>query len=165
MHGSSHYRRIAQSDLPDVAQNWQDLCLVSGGDIFTGQPCVELAGLAGIDALLSTGGVCDQQDVADKMIDFAKSEGITNKPALMAAAIAYRQHARNADDMGGGVIPSTPYCTKKPRNPELVGIVNEQLPGVSPGLYGGPNEPIVAFGEDGTCPEGLTPDVSTCSCT
>ncbi|KAH9066417.1 hypothetical protein EDB87DRAFT_1672249 [Lactarius vividus] len=147
MRRTSHTPRIAQSDLPDVAQNWQSLCLVSGGDIFTNQPCVELAGLGGIDALLSTGGVCDQQDIADKMIDFAKSEGITNKQALIAAAVAYRQHARNADDMGGGV-----------------GIVNEQLPGVDPGLYGGPNEPIVAFGEDGTCPAGLTPDVSTCSC-
>lgn len=125
---------------------------------------MQLAGLAGIDALLSTGGVCDQQDVADKMIDFAKSSGITNKDALIAAAIAYRQHARNADDMGGGVIPSTPYCTKSPRNPELVGMVNEQLPGVNPGIYGGPNTPMVAFGADGTCPAGLAPDVSTCSC-
>lgn len=106
-----------------------------------------LAGLAGIEALLSTGGICDQQDVADKMIDFAKSAGITNKDALVTAAIAYRQHARNADDMGGGMIPSTPYCTRSPRNPELVGIVNEQLSGVNPGLYGGPNESIVAFGE------------------
>ncbi|KAH9027666.1 hypothetical protein EDB84DRAFT_1272582 [Lactarius hengduanensis] len=164
MRRTSHTRRIAQVDLPDVALNWQILCLVSGGDILTNQPCVELAGLGGINALLSTGGVCDQQDIADKMIDFAKSQGIKNKKALVAAAVAYRQHARNADDIGDGVVPSTPYCTKAPRNPELEGIVNEQLPGVEPGLYGGPNEPIVAFGEDGTCPAGLTPDVSTCSC-
>ena len=108
---------------------------------------MELAGLSGINALLSTGGVCDQQDVADQMIDFAKSPGIVNGEALIAAAIAYRQHPRNADDIGDGVIPSTPYCTKTPRNSELVGIVNEQLPGVDPGLYGGPNDPIVAFGE------------------
>ena len=108
---------------------------------------MELAGLSGINALLSTGGVCDQQEVADQMIDFAKSPGIVNGEALIAAAIAYRQHPRNADDIGGGVIPSTPYCTKPPRNSELVGIVNEQLPGVDPGLYGGPNDPIVAFGE------------------
>jgi len=124
---------------------------------------VELAGLSGINALLSTGGICDQQDVADQMIDFAKSPGIVNGEALVAAAITYRQHPRNADVIGG-VIPSTPYCTKPPRNSELVGIVNQQLPGVEPGLYGGPNAPIVAFGEDGTCPAGMTPDVSTCSC-
>lgn len=107
---------------------------------------MELAGLAGLNALLSTGGVCDQQDVADQMIDFAKSVGITNGDALIAAAIAYRQHPRNADNIDG-VIPSTPYCTQQPRNPELVGIVNQQLPGVELGLYGGPNTPIVAFGE------------------
>jgi hypothetical protein len=81
------------------------------------------------------------------MIDFANSPGITNQADLIAAAIAYREHPRNADDIGGGVIPSTPYCTNPPRNQELVGIVNDQLPGVDPGLFGGPNFPIVAFGE------------------
>lgn len=81
------------------------------------------------------------------MIDFAKSPGVTNQADLIAAAVAYRQHARNADDMGEGIIPSTPYCTKSPRNQELVGIVNAQLPGVDPGLFGGPNSPVVAFGE------------------
>ena len=141
-----------------------------------------MAGIDGINALLSTGGVCDQQDNADNMIDFAKSAGVTNTADLIAAAIAYRKHPRNADDIDGGIVPSTPFCTKPPRNPELVGIVNEQLPGVDPGLFGGPNEPIVAFGEGnvsslfvmgvlwltdflaGTCPEGQTPDISTCSC-
>ncbi|KAH9966885.1 hypothetical protein BC827DRAFT_1124987, partial [Russula dissimulans] len=156
--------RVSQADLPAVAQNWQNLCLASGGDIFTNEPCVNLAGIDGINALLSTGGVCDQQNNADNMIDFAKSAGVTNTPELIAAAIAYRQHPRNADDIGGGIIPSTPYCTQPPRNQELAGIVNQQLPGLDPGLFGGPNEPIVAFGEDGTCPQGQTPDVSTCSC-
>jgi hypothetical protein len=105
-----------------------------------------LAGVAGINALLSTGGVCDQQDNADKMIDFAKSPGVKNQDALIAAAIAYRRHPRNAQDIGGDIIPSTPYCTKQPRNQELVGVVNEQLPGVDPGLFGGSNSPVVAFG-------------------
>ncbi|KAI9458488.1 hypothetical protein F5148DRAFT_1369451 [Russula earlei] len=160
----SKQRRFSQPDLPAVAQQWQDLCLASGGDIFTNEPCVNLAGIAGINALLSTGGVCDQQDNADNMIDFANSAGVTNKDALVAAAIAYRQHPRNADDIGGGIVPSTPYCTNPPRNQELVGIFNAQLPGVDPGLFGGPNEPIVAFGDAGTCPAGQTPDTSTCSC-
>ena len=81
------------------------------------------------------------------MIDYAKSAGTTNSDALIAAAIAYSRHSRNADDIGGGVIPSTPYCTQPPCNTELVRIVNGQLPGVDPGLYGGPNAPMVAFGE------------------
>jgi hypothetical protein len=80
------------------------------------------------------------------MIDFAKSPGVTNQAALIAAAVAYRQHPRNADDTGGGMVPSTPYCTEQPRNQELVGIVNEQLPDVNPGLFGGPNTPVIAFG-------------------
>ena len=80
------------------------------------------------------------------MIDFAKSPGVKNQDALMAAAIAYRKHPRNAQDIDGGVTLSTPYCTKEPRNQELVGVVNEQLPGVNPGLFGGPNSEVVAFG-------------------
>jgi len=96
------------------------------------------------------------------MIDFAKSPGDKNQDALFAAAIAYRKHPRNAQDLGGGVIPSIPYYTKEPRNQELVGVVNQQLPGVNPGLFGGPNSPVVAFGADGTCPAGQTPDALTC---
>jgi hypothetical protein len=107
---------------------------------------VQLAGIDGINALLSTAGVCDQQNNADNMIDFANSPGVTNQADLIAAAIAYRKHPRNADDIGGGITPSTPYCTTPPRNQELVGIFNAQLPGVDPGLFGGPSGPIVAFG-------------------
>jgi hypothetical protein len=57
---------------------------------------------------------------------FAKSPGITNEDTLITAVIAYRQHARNAVDIAGGIVPLTPYCTKVRRNEELVGIVNEQ---------------------------------------
>ena len=83
--------------------------------------------LAGINALLLTGGVCDQQDIADKMIDFAKSPGVKNRDALIAATTAYRRHPRNAEDIDGGAKPSAPYCTKhwQPRNQELIGVVNE----------------------------------------
>lgn len=109
-----------------------------------------MAGVAGIriNALLSTGDVCAQQDNADKMIDFAKSSGVKNldQDALVAAAIAYRKHPRNAKDIGGGLIPSipqNPYCTKNPRNQELVGVVNEQLLGINP--------PVVAFGASMSC--------------
>ncbi|KAI0064584.1 hypothetical protein BV25DRAFT_1800343 [Artomyces pyxidatus] len=158
-----HERRIAQADLPDVAESWQALCLVSGGDIFTNEPCVNLAGINGINALLATGGVCDQQDNADAMIDFAKSANVTNGPALIANAIAYRQHPRSAVEVNG-VTPSTLYCQKAPKNPELNGIVNAQLPGVDPGLFGDPNNAIVAFGDAATCPFGQIPDVTTCSC-
>lgn len=120
--------------------------LVSGGDIFTTEPCVQLAGVNGINALLANADPCDQQDNADAMIDYAKSAGVNNTDALIANAVAYRQHPRNALNVNG-VIPSTPYCQRAPRNPELMGMVNAQLPGVDPGIFGGPSFGLVAFGD------------------
>jgi hypothetical protein len=156
-------KRIAQADLPAVAQSWQNLCLVSGGDIKTNDPCVNLAGINGINALLAGADPCAQQDNADAMIDFANSAGITNKDALIANAVAYRKHPRNALDLGG-FVPSTPFCTRAPKNSQLNGLVNGQLNGVNPGLFGGPKFPVVAFGAPGTCPFGQTPNVNTCTC-
>jgi hypothetical protein len=52
------------------------------------------------------------------MVDFAKLPGITNKQALIANAIAYRKHPRNALNIDG-VVPSMPFCEKAPCNPEL----------------------------------------------
>ncbi|KAF9014098.1 hypothetical protein BDQ17DRAFT_1320749 [Cyathus striatus] len=160
---TTFWSRIAQTDLPDVAQKWQGLCLASGGDIFTDEPCVVLAGLDGINALLADADSCAQQDVADAMIDFANSEGIVNQKELIAQAIVYRKHPRNSIEILG-VTPSSLYCNRAPKNSELSGIVNDQLAGVDPGLFGSPNVPMVAFGADGTCPFGSSPDVSTCTC-
>lgn len=95
---------------------------MSGGDTLTSGPRVNLAGVASINVLLST---CGEQDNADKMIDFAKSPGVKNQDVLFAATIAYRKHPRNAEDIGGGIILSIPYCTKQRHNQELVGVVNE----------------------------------------
>jgi len=157
-------KRIAQQDLPNVAQDWQNLCLTSGGDIFNEtDPCVTLAGIGGINALLADADPCDQQDIADAMIDFAKSPGVTNPAQLISNAIAYRKHPRNALNILG-VIPSTPYCERAPKNAELAGVVNAQLDGVNPGLFGSPKIAIVPFGTNGTCPFGSTPDISTCTC-
>ena len=80
------------------------------------------------------------------MIDFAKSANVTNGDALIQNAIAYRQHPRNALNILG-VVPSTPFCQRAPRNQELVGVVNVQLDGVNPGIFGGPTFGLVAFGD------------------
>ena len=80
------------------------------------------------------------------MIDFAKSPGIKNEAALIANAVAYRKHPRNALNING-VVPSTLFCEKAPRNPELNGVVNAQLQGVNPGLFGSPSAGIVPFGQ------------------
>ncbi|KAH9963392.1 hypothetical protein BGW80DRAFT_1563652 [Lactifluus volemus] len=161
---SNLLKRIAQTDLTAVAQSWQNLCVVSGGPRSPGpDPCVQLAGQNGIASLLANANACAQQDNADAMIDFAKKPGVTNKQALIANAITYRKHPRNALNIGG-IVPSTPFCERAARNPELKGVVNAQLKGVDPGLYGGPNSPIVPFGANGTCPFGQTPNVATCTC-
>lgn len=103
------------------------------------------------------------------MVTFAKSKGIKNKDALIgetplslahahvltcncaceqtANAIAYRKHPRNALALDGGLTPSTPFCQKAPMNDELKGVVNAQLSGVNPGLFGGPKFTPVAFGD------------------
>ncbi|KAI9450719.1 hypothetical protein BJY52DRAFT_1125753 [Lactarius psammicola] len=158
-------KRIAQTDLAQVAQSWQDLCVKSGGkrDGAGGDPCVTLAGKDGIASLLANADSCAQQDNADAMVDFAKSPGVKNEQALIANAVAYRKHPRNALNIDG-VVPSTLFCERAPRNKELGGIVNAQLQGVDPGLFGSPNTGIVAFGAPGTCPFGKTADVATCSC-
>lgn len=139
-------KRIAQSDLGQVAQSWQDLCLKSGGDITTNQPCVKLAGIDGINALLANADPCAQQDNADAMINFAKSNGVTNKDALIGNAIAYAKHPRNALNING-IVPSTPFCQKAPKNAELKGVVRAQLDGVNPGLFGSPALGVFAFGD------------------
>lgn len=176
-------RRIAQDDLPLVAQSWQNLCLVAGGDITTGEPCVKLAGKDGIDALLAAADPCAQQDNADAMIDFAKKPDRKPeaKQGLIDNAIAYRKHPRNALNING-VTPSTPFCDKAPKNDELKGVVNGQLAGVDPGLFGNPKLGIFAFGDREssrphtslrlltrislarTCPFGQKPNVDTCTC-
>jgi hypothetical protein len=106
---------------------------------------VVLAGLNGINALLANADACAQQDNADAMVDFAKLPGINNKQALIDNAVAYRKHPRNALNING-VVPSTLFCEKAARNPELKGIVNGQLDGVDRGLFGSPKTDIVAFG-------------------
>jgi hypothetical protein len=128
-----------------ITYSWT-IQLASGGDVFTNQPCVQLAGVKGINALLADADPCDQQDNADAMIDFAKSAGVTNADALIANAVAYRKHPRNAFSING-VVPSTPYCQRAPRNAELQGLANAQLPGVNPGVFGGPSFGLVAFGD------------------
>ena len=139
-------KRIAQNNLTEIAQSWQNLCIASGGPRDpNNDPCVQLAGIGGINALLAGADACAQQNNADAMIDFAKGPGINNKDALIANAISYRQNPRNALNIGG-VVPSTPFCENAPRNSELNGVFNNQLVGVDPGLFGGPNSPVVAFG-------------------
>jgi hypothetical protein len=60
----------------------------------TNDPCVVLAGINGIHALLVGAGACGQQNNADAIVNFAKLPGIKNMQALIDNAIAYRKHPR-----------------------------------------------------------------------
>lgn len=106
---------------------------------------MQLAGVDGINALLADAEPCAQQDNADAMIDFARSPGVTNTDALIANAVAYASHPRNALNING-VIPSTLFCQRAPRNPELAGVVRPQLDGVNLGIFGDVNSGLFAFG-------------------
>ncbi|KAL0578698.1 hypothetical protein V5O48_003318 [Marasmius crinis-equi] len=140
-------RRFAGIGFPSFLLDWQDLCIQSGGDIFSiDSPCISLGGTRSISALLADADPCAQQDVADAMITFAKSKGVVNSKKLIAFAVAYRMHPRNAVRILG-MVPATPYCSRAPINAELIGIFNEQLEGVTIGLYRGPHYPIIRFGE------------------
>ncbi|KAJ7172307.1 hypothetical protein C8R46DRAFT_1190213 [Mycena filopes] len=129
---------------------------------FDSDPCFDY-GLGGFSALFADADVCAQQEIADSMISFAKSPHVTNSVDIIQMAISYRKMPRQSELLFG-FYPSTPYCTIAPINEELRGIWNEQPEGVTAGLYGGPNYPIVPFGEAGSCPYGQVSDVSTCSC-
>jgi len=153
-------RRYEYDDFQD---EWFDLCMNSGGDIFgDSDPCFEF-GANGYSALLADADVCAQQENADAMISFAKSLGVVNSAELIKVAVGYRRLARESVQIMG-FYPSTPYCHISSINPELRGIWNEQPEGVTIGLWGGPNYPIVPFGDTASCPYGQTPDVTTCSC-
>lgn len=134
-----------EESVSTFVQTWETLCLSSGGDIFTNDPCTSFGGFAGIDALLETADPCDQHFIADSMITFAKSEGIVNSDDLINFAISYRKHARNAVKVLD-VIPSSLFCLEAPINTELVGVYNEQLDGCDPGLFGSPTTSMVPFG-------------------
>jgi len=157
-------KRIAQDDLQSTVDSFRQLCVASGGDT-SNDICDTLTVINGINALLAGADPCAQQNVADSMIDFAKGPGISadKTAAMIANAQSYRQHPRNALNING-ITPSTPFCEQAPRNSELDGLFQQQLAGVDPGEFGGPNFPIVDFGASGTCPFGQTPDVATCSC-
>jgi len=152
-----------EEEVSTFVSSWDDLCLNSGGDIFTNDPCVNLGGSFGIDALLETADPCDQQHIADSIITFAKSDGITNRDDLINYGISFRKHARRAVEILG-VVPSSLFCLEAPINPEIVGVYNDQCDGVNPGIFGSPNSPLVPFGSSGTCPYEMDADVDSCGC-
>lgn len=104
-----------------------------------GEICGTLSGDA-VTPLLAGAGECAQQDMADKMIDIAKSklQDTTVRNKLIELAKIYRQTERNTfPDFS---LPSSPdrnslYCQKAPKNSELSGLVQKQSSNADPKLF------------------------------
>ncbi|KAF9053015.1 hypothetical protein BJ165DRAFT_1523755 [Panaeolus papilionaceus] len=146
-----------------LVSSWESLCISSGIDFSFHDSCLDLGGFDTVGALLENADPCDQQDIADRMITFAKSDGIRNKGDLINFALGYRRHARHAVRIFD-ILPSSLFCSRAPINAELVGVYNAQLEGCNPGIFGSSASALVPFGSDGTCPYGMSADVSTCGC-
>ncbi|POW20126.1 hypothetical protein PSHT_03905 [Puccinia striiformis] len=104
-----------------------------------GEVCGTLAGDA-VQPLLAGAGECAQQDMADKIIDAAKTQ-VQDKAVqqkLIELAKIYRQTERNTfPDFSS---PSTPdrnslFCQKSPKNPELAGLFQKQSSAADPNLF------------------------------
>jgi len=122
-------RRFGQEN-PAVIQQVSQAC--GGG------ACATIAGSA-ISTLLAASPECAQQDKADAMIDLANTlTSATEKAALIAAAIKFRQAEKNTPP-DFTTNPPTPrnsvFCQKPPRNSQLSGLVQAQDPANDPNLF------------------------------
>jgi hypothetical protein len=104
---------------------------------------VELA-YYGVRALASTAAVCDQQAVADSMLNFTKS--LPNNATLAHLTRIYAQQPRSSPD-GLAVL----YCQNPPINRELLGVYHCQSADYDLTEFTGG----VAIGTVGTIPYGL----------
>jgi hypothetical protein len=118
-------------------------CMCMSLIVDEGQYCVELA-FYGVRALASTAAVCDQQAVADSMLDFAKS--LPNNATLVHLTGIYAQQPPSSSD-GRAVL----YCQNPPINTELRGVYHCQSADYDLTTFTGG----VAIGAVGTIPYGL----------
>lgn len=77
-----------------------------------------------IGTLLGGSDVCAQQDLADNLVDFAKSKNLNG---LVDVAKRFRQAERNVNPFANAN-PCSKFCQKQPRNAELAGVVQAQDP-------------------------------------
>ena len=130
-------------------------------------------------SLLADGGVCDQQNAADSMIDLAKQLG--NDPEMIRLAQLFVQQPRNSVSLivqflsrnwrlKGAIFQPTklqvPYCQVAPKNVELNGLFHCQFAGSDFTAFSGDqsgNIPLglAALNPAGSCPakpDGPVPD-------
>jgi len=103
----------------------------------------------GVQALSSGAAVCDQQNVADRMMDLAHS--IPNNTKLVHLTEIYAQQPRSSPD-GRAVL----YCQNPPRHTELRGLYPCQYAEYDLTRFTGG----LAIGARGTIPYGLSAPVN-----
>ncbi|KAG0145560.1 hypothetical protein CROQUDRAFT_716034 [Cronartium quercuum f. sp. fusiforme G11] len=127
-------RRISDTNSnPKVLSDLHNLAGCSG------EICGTLAGDA-VAPLLAGASECAQQDMADRIIDSAKSQIKDSKvrAQMIQLAITYRKTERNTFPDYNHQPPTdrnSLYCQKSPKNFELNGIIQVQSPEADPNLF------------------------------
>ncbi|KAJ7167563.1 hypothetical protein C8R46DRAFT_1093411 [Mycena filopes] len=99
--------------------------------------CAKLAGAA-VTPLLAKAPECSQQDMADKIIDTAKTFNGTTQANLIAIAKEYRQTEKNTPPdfkTKPNTLRNSVFCQTAPKNPELNGLVQAQDPANDPNTF------------------------------
>ncbi|PPQ84341.1 hypothetical protein CVT26_011350 [Gymnopilus dilepis] len=138
-------RRIDQT-ISAATQPWQQACESAGGSQST---CSGVA-VPAFTSLLAEGGICDQQNAADSMIDLAKQLG--NDPEMIRLAQIFVQQPRNAPDS-----LQVPYCQVAPKNAELNGLFHCQFSGSDFTKFSGDQTGNVPLGLTSLNPAGSCP--------
>jgi len=138
-------RRIDQI-ISDSTKLWQQACVTAGG---TQDKCSSIA-VPAFTSLLEAGGVCDQQNSADSMIDFAKKLG--NDPEMIRLAQLFVQQPRNSPTK-----LQVPYCQVAPRNVELNGLFHCQFSGSNFTAFSGDQSGNIPLGLTSLNPAGSCP--------
>jgi len=128
----------------DSTQPWLKACQNAGG----GDKCSTIRDTA-TQSLLSTSGICAQQNAADQMINLAKT--LDNNAEMITLAQIFVQQPREPDNS-----EATPYCQQPPANTELDGLYPCQFEGVNQDTFAGG----VAVGGTDTIPYDLSAAVN-----
>jgi len=138
-------RRIDQT-ISDATRLWQQACVAAGG---TQDKCSGIA-VPAFTSLLEAGGVCDQQNSADSMIDLAKQLG--SDPEMIRLAQIFVQQPRNSPTK-----LQVPYCQVAPKNAELNGLFHCQFAGSDFTQFSGDQTGNVPLGLSALNPAGSCP--------
>ncbi|KAF8151346.1 hypothetical protein B0H34DRAFT_727266 [Crassisporium funariophilum] len=140
-----HDKRIDQVISASTA-DWQQACVTSGG---SSDQCSSIA-VTAFTSLLEEGGVCDQQDSGDQMIDLAKQLG--NDSEMIRLAQLFVQQPRNS-----ATKLQVPYCQVAPRNMELNGLFHCQFASSDFTRFSGDQTGNVPLGLNSLNPAGSCP--------